>query len=51
MNDDAIYVWTLIYLLMFLIQIDDLSICIILICELTPSVGFVALWTSADFQG
>jgi len=22
-----------------------------LICELTPSVGIVVLWTSADFQG
>jgi len=51
MNDDAIYVWILIYLLMLLIQVDDLFIYIILICELTPSVGIVALWASADFQG
>jgi len=51
MNDDAIYVWILIYLLTFLIQVDDLFIYIILICELTPSVGIVALWTSAGNEG
>jgi len=36
---------------MFLIQVDGLFIYIIFDCELTPSVGIVALWASADFQG